>query len=341
MGVSENQFENSFCFADQALLTMRDLNIKPLPENYIVWYSYYSDSNPDLKKTIDILKTNKRKIDNDITLQLYKKYYTFEIEGENFLKTAQKTDTVIHDLKKYLSDYSDKTNEYGTELLGVSNEISQEVPIEKLQNIVSKLIGSTSDIQNHNQFLQNKLEKSQKEVDSLKQNVEHLRIEATTDNLTGIANRKLFEATLLKDMAQSVEEGKPLSLLMIDIDHFKKFNDTHGHLVGDQVIRLVAQTLSKYTPNNGLPSRYGGEEFTIVLPELTILEAQKIANDIRLSMASKLIQNRKTGDSLGKITISIGATSFKFGESMVDFIERADEALYAAKNTGRNRVVVY
>jgi diguanylate cyclase len=326
--------------ADRAVSMMKDLNIKPLPENYIVWFNYFSESNPDLKKTIDILQTNNRAIDEEITRQLYKKYYTFEMEGENFLKTAEKTDTVIHDLKKYLVDYSNKTDEYGTQLEGVSNAISTEIPLKKMQEIVNKMMLSASDIQTQNKFLQIKLEKSKDEVDGLKRNLENLRVEATTDNLTGIANRKLFEATLLKDMTQSVEDGQPLALLMIDIDHFKKFNDTHGHLVGDQVIRLVAQTLSKHTPDGGLPSRYGGEEFTIVLPHKTIQEAQKIANDIRLSMASKLIQNKKTGDSLGKITVSIGATNFKFGESMVDFIERADEALYAAKNSGRNRVIV-
>lgn len=337
---NQDRLENSYSIASKTINKMKELNIKPIPENYVVWYSYYTNTNPDLTKTIDILFTNKRNVDEEITRQLYKKFYTFEIEGEQYLNTAKKTDNMLHDIKNYLINYSQQTNEYDSQLKGVSDEISSNASQEKVQELLDVMIKSTKIIQKQNNNLQKKLETSQKEIDNLKHNLDNLKVEATTDNLTGIANRKLFEATLLKDMTLSVEDGKPLSLLMIDIDHFKKFNDTHGHLVGDQVIRFVAQTISKYTPENGLSSRYGGEEFTIVLPGVNTLEAQKLANDIRLSMASKLLQNKKTGGNLGKITVSIGTTSFRFGESMVDFIDRADEALYAAKNAGRNRVII-
>ncbi|MDP3533198.1 MAG: GGDEF domain-containing protein [Alphaproteobacteria bacterium] len=340
MTVISDRLNNSHSIATKTISKLKELNIKPLPENYVVWFSYFADTNPDLTKTIDILFTNNKPIDEEITRQLYKKFYTFEIEGEQYLKTAQKTDSALHEIKNYLIDYSQQTNEYDSQLKGVSEKINADSSQENIQELLEIMIKSTKIIQLQNTTLQNKLDTSQQEIDSLKHNLDNLKVEATTDNLTGIANRKLFEATLLKDMTASVEDGKPLSLLMIDIDHFKNFNDAHGHLVGDQVIRLVAQTISKHTPPNGLPSRYGGEEFTIVLPNLTSLEAQKLANDIRLSMASKLLQNKKTGDSLGKITVSIGTTAFRFGESMVDFIDRADEALYAAKNAGRNRVVL-
>lgn len=340
MSKNRNQGGDSYELAEKAISAMRERNIRPLPENYVVWYGYYSEANPDLKRTIDILKSNNRTIDEEIIRQLYKKYYTFEFEGEQFLQTAEKTDNVIIDLKKYLSEYSEKTNKYGTQLRGVSEAMEGGHKPDAFRDLVHALIQSTDTIQEENKVLQEKLENSQKEVVNLKLSMDNLKIEASTDNLTGIANRKLFEATLLRDMAESVEEGKPLSLLMIDIDHFKKFNDTHGHLVGDQVIRLVAQTLVKHTPSKGLSARYGGEEFSIVLPEKSAKEALQIANDIRLSMASKLIQNKKTGASLGKVTISIGATHFRFGESIVDFIDRADEALYSAKNAGRNRVVL-
>lgn len=340
MAIKNDRLEDTHSIAIKTITKMKELNIKPLPENYIVWYSYYANSNPDLSKTIDILFSNNRTIDEEITRQLYRKFYTFEVEGEQYLTTAQKTDNVIHEIKNYLIDYSQQTNEYGSQLKGVSEEINSDTSQERIQEFLDVMIKSTKIIQKQNSNLQKKLDTSQQEIDGLKRNLDNLKIEATTDSLTGIANRKLFEATLLKDMTISVEDGKPLSLLMIDIDHFKKFNDTHGHIIGDQVIRLVAQTISKHTPENGLSSRYGGEEFTIILPNLNAMEAQKLANDIRISMASKLLQNKKTGNNLGKITVSIGTTSFRFGESMVDFIDRADEALYAAKNAGRNRVVL-
>ena len=126
---------------------------------------------------------------------------------------------------------------------------------------------------------------------------------------------------------------------MVDIDFFKKFNDNYGHQLGDQVLKLVAKTLTTSVREGDLPARYGGEEFSVVLPNADLEVAREIAERIRKRVGVKKIVKRSTGEDLGNITMSLGIARYDIGESMQELIKRADEALYAAKRTGRNRVL--
>jgi diguanylate cyclase len=136
-----------------------------------------------------------------------------------------------------------------------------------------------------------------------------------------------------------MERGEPLSVLLIDIDHFKKFNDNFGHGVGDQVLRLMAKVLREKLRERDLPARYGGEELIAVLPSADGATCAAVAERIRHAIAECSITRRSTDEVLPQMTISIGVAQFQPGESMGELIERCDRALYLAKKTGRNRVV--
>ena len=138
---------------------------------------------------------------------------------------------------------------------------------------------------------------------------------------------------------ESMEDGTNLSLLILDIDHFKKFNDTYGHQLGDQVLRLLGTTLSACTKGKDTPARFGGEEFCVIFPDTGLDNAVKVAKGIRHSIADKVLTNRKTGKDMGWISVSIGAAIFELGEPLNQLISRADRALYLGKNNGRNRMV--
>ena len=137
----------------------------------------------------------------------------------------------------------------------------------------------------------------------------------------------------------ALANGEPLSLLMFDIDHFKSFNDSYGHLTGDQVLRLVGMSLKQTIKGQDITARYGGEEFAVVLPNTALRQALTVADHIRRAVMAKELKKKSTGEILGRVTISVGVSMLKPGDDTDSLIERADACLYAAKRNGRNRVI--
>jgi diguanylate cyclase len=127
--------------------------------------------------------------------------------------------------------------------------------------------------------------------------------------------------------------------MLTDIDHFKKFNDSYGHLTGDQVLRLVAISVKQNVKGQDVAARYGGEEFAIVLPNTALRQAITVADHIRRAVMNKELMKRSTGEHLGRVTISIGVATLCASDNPQSLIERADVCLYAAKRSGRNRVI--
>jgi diguanylate cyclase len=135
-----------------------------------------------------------------------------------------------------------------------------------------------------------------------------------------------------------MEQGEPFCTLLIDVDHFKRFNDDFGHEVGDQVLKLMAKMLGERLREGDFPARYGGEELIVVLPGAALSIAIEVGERIRKAVCEGQIIRRSTGEKLPGITVSIGVAQFREGEPLADLIDRCDRALYLAKKSGRNRV---
>ena len=183
--------------------------------------------------------------------------------------------------------------------------------------------------------------KRKRYTDFLRQNLDYSLELAVTDELTGLNNRRYMESQLapLIDRAVAGGDGDGVATLMIDIDHFKKINDTHGHDVGDEVLREFAARLATNVRAVDLPCRYGGEEFTVIMPGADLAAAEKVAERIRLHVAGTPFRVAG-GAELLSVTISIGvAASAGSDDTAEALIKRADAALYAAKSAGRNRVI--
>jgi len=176
-------------------------------------------------------------------------------------------------------------------------------------------------------------------MESLRRDLVNTRKEAMTDALTGIANRKYFDAKLRETAAATMETGEALSLLLVDIDHFKSFNDRYGHQAGDQVLAIVAHSLTNAIKGQDTVARYGGEEFGIILPHTELHGATALAEHICTAMAARHIRRKSTAQDFGSVTLSIGVAEYRLGEPLSVLIDRADAALYRAKGDGRNRAV--
>jgi diguanylate cyclase len=163
-------------------------------------------------------------------------------------------------------------------------------------------------------------------------------MESLTDPLTSVANRKQFDRCLEHAVIEANTRGQPLSLMIADIDYFKKFNDTYGHLTGDHVLRLVARTIKDSVKGQDVVARYGGEEFAVILPNTSVREAQIVGENVRKAVMARELRRRSTAEILGRVTVSIGAAELQGEEAIQDFIDRADKCLYTAKIQGRNRV---
>jgi diguanylate cyclase len=200
------------------------------------------------------------------------------------------------------------------------------------------MIAATSDMQGKNTELESQLRESRNQIKELQENLEAIRYESLNDQLTGLANRKHFDQSLEREAAAAQRRGEPLCLVMCDIDHFKQFNDTHGHQTGDQVLRLVGTAIKGTIKGRDIAARYGGEEFGIILPGTPLQSAVLVADQIRAAIMAKELIKRSTGESLGRITMSFGVAEYREGEQLESFIERADAGLYASKRNGRNRV---
>lgn len=184
-----------------------------------------------------------------------------------------------------------------------------------------------------NKELQDHLASAKEEIRVQKRQIQSYMNQARTDELTGLPNRRVFDQELRRRLAQWERQGIPLTLVMLDVDHFKRFNDFHGHQTGDLVLREVAAIFERSARDMDVVCRYGGEEFGVVLPGTTLAQATLSAERIRNAVATNAVV--VDGSEL-RVTISAGLAQALAGEKTNDLVGRADKALYAAKNAGRN-----
>ncbi len=326
--------------AKQAFELMDNHNVPPAPPNFAIWYSYVSERFPDLKKALDQVIESNASFDGVTNESLYETFIGTEKEGA----ILQATGAQMQDQADILATAIDGAS---TEIAGVSKSIkdnlktfSEDASISGIEAFVQSMMQETRRIQETNAQLQKRLEKSSAEIETLQTNLQKAEHESHTDALTGIANRKKFDSTLVAETKRAVEEGTPLCLAVGDIDFFKKFNDTYGHQVGDQVLKLVARALHDNVKGSDLAARYGGEEFALVLPNTGLDNGFKLVDSIRDQIGSQRIRNKQANTDFGNVTLSLGLAQYKTGEAISDFIERADAALYRSKEAGRNQTTL-
>lgn len=307
------------------------------PVNYTVWYEFVSKINPHLVSVIEESLTESQPITPELTHSWFEEHVIYR--GKALLQSI-KAD-LVKILREVFGDLSTAGSDlslFGKSLARHSAHIEQAKDDETLQESLKGLLLEVKNVEASSAVLECRLKSANEEVASLQLKLKEAEQHATTDALTGLWNRRSFEDRLTHHMTRCQQTKGNLSLVMLDIDHFKKVNDTYGHLTGDDLLRVIAKTLRDYVKGKDIVCRYGGEEFVILLPDTPLIGAVTVAENIRRHFAQMSWKQKSTGVSLGKVTLSAGVSAARSGETMETFVQRADVALYQSKRMGRNRV---
>ncbi len=323
----------------RALDTMERQQIWPTPLNFELWLHYVGDPDSPLGLEIKRLLQVGEPFTEVVAEELAATFLPKAKLNEQIRDAGDQLSKELAAVAKAIQAAQQSSTNYGETLAVVTKDLSEaDDASPALKQIVDTLSTATRRIQRENKSLEKQLKDSTAEVGRLKEHLEQVRRDATTDSLTNLANRKAFDEELERACSESDASGQPLALAVIDIDHFKNFNDTWGHQTGDQVIRYVASVIGRMAAPPRFAARYGGEEFGVIFPSEATAMVQNTLEEIREEVASRMLKRRSTAEDLGTITVSAGFAELRKGESSHSLLERADAALYASKRTGRNRV---
>lgn len=333
-----DELTTTTAIAKRVLPKMAQWKIPMTPENYHLWFEYAIGSNEELTRDIDQIIASGKPFTPEVNKRLYDEYLGNEQKEQLVERVQKETQKIFRRIVDDILVTNESTSDYSYKLKEYSNKLDEAKALSDVQYIVKDMMSDTQKMAKATRGLKDKLEEATTQAEGLRQQLVKTEREALIDALTGLHNRKAFDSKA-KDLYEAFQkEGKNFSVIMVDIDFFKSFNDKYGHQTGDEVLRIVGSILHDTLKGRDFPARYGGEEFVVLLPTTPVENACIVAEQIRKTISAKNLKVIKTGESLGNTTVSLGVSEIKSGDTMDSVIERADKALYLAKASGRNNV---
>lgn len=301
------------------------------PVSYAVWYDYVSGRNAELKSRIDELTRDGRTLDDQTTKELFRRHVA-ALDEALARRVSQGFQKIMADVSKSAAEAGSDAGQFGSALEKWSAGLAQTADADATD--LSALLGQTRQMQNSISTLKNRLDESHSEIDRLRQEVVRARQESLADGLTGLTNRRGFDQALTECLSRQDEVLHAPSLLITDVDHFKRINDNYGHQAGDRVLQAFAQVAQAELRGSDRVVRWGGEEFLIFLPETDELQAVTCLERIRSAYATQEVYGLPAGY---RLSFSAGVAPCRDTGDIDTSIERADGALYQAKQAGRAR----
>jgi diguanylate cyclase len=331
--------DHSIAVGESAFELIRRWNLSAEPSSYELCYAYAAGRDTALNRAVDAVLAGEGLLSDARVAELRRLYISTPDAIERLGAVGRKLGDEAEQVMGMIEAAIGATAGFDKDLSTEHRKLALGIDRETLRGIIEAVVSMTRDMRQENEKLGENLRRSHQSISKLEGDLSAIRLESLTDPLTRLANRRLFDHALATAIEETERMGEPLSLLLADVDHFKQFNDTHGHQVGDQVLRLIGSILKQCVKGDDIVARYGGEEFAIILPKATAAEALAIAENIRLAVASREVVKRPSGERLGRISVSIGVAQHRCGGTAQTVIEVADTCLYEAKKNGRNRVV--
>lgn len=339
--LANSEFQRAIQYADSAMELLKEKSIPPYPQFYELLYTYSTGVNPQLNSRIRTVLTAPQDAESKIDLseRLYNEFIKSNDVEERLNTVSEEIYNRIEAVRGVVNTAAANAKSYTGSLAKANTTLDSEIDKDTLKALTAHLVRETKKMQANNRALEGRLESSKSDIAALQRDLEEVRRESQLDPLTKIYNRKFFDRGLEQAIVNAQQGDEPLSLILFDIDHFKRFNDEYGHQTGDQVLRLVALTLKSTIKAKDKAVRYGGEEFAAILPNTNLNGAILVADTVRKAIQAKELLRRSTNEKLGRVTASFGVAFCGPEDNAMSLVERADRCLYAAKRCGRNRVV--
>lgn len=300
------------------------------PQTYTVWYEHLSGMNPRLSSELERRLAMRESLGDEDIWRLHANYVIAR-DAEALERMHQRLQTLLSDTASAASTAEIEANQFTQTLQIHRDQLQRPLAIDLITNIVAELITDTERMRVVTQELSEQLDRSTQETRQLSEQLEKAEHQAKLDPLTGMLNRRGLEERARSSLAGAV-------MLLADIDHFKVLNDTYGHLLGDKVLRSVAEVIRESIKGRDIAARIGGEEFAILLPDTTLDGATILAKRICAATASRSIRRHGKDQAVDRVTLSIGVAAGTASDSLETLLDRADKAMYAGKRAGRNRV---
>jgi diguanylate cyclase len=329
------------------------------PVTFAVWYEHFAKVNPRLSAALDESLRSTPRLSGQMIARLHAEHVA-EPDAQSTAAVGDAFQRVMRGMAESATDTRAGAAVYGSQLAGLNEALQAQLtapsagspdsdPIAALTSAralalephLQEVSVGTTHMQSLMAGLQGRVASALKEIEQLRQDLARSRAEAVTDALSGLLNRKGFDHAIKQILADRPPAGRSHWLVMFDIDHFKRVNDTHGHPVGDTVIETLGSVLKRATDRTDAhAARVGGEEFAVLMRASTSKEALQLAEAVRRLVSATRIRKRGTQEVIASVTVSAGLAAWTPGDDLSSWISAADAALYRAKEGGRDRVSV-
>ncbi|AMK24949.1 MULTISPECIES: GGDEF domain-containing protein [unclassified Sphingobium] len=314
-------------------LFAHDLDLTPL--NFGVAHDYLTGSHIGVEKAVKAVLAERGKITNGWVENVAAEQRNDEVTPEALASMLDKVEENLSQFTGLMTESRNSAKDYGAAL---QEEVKGLSAGADNQPVLARLVALTRSMVEKTRQVESQLRNNQKQTQLLKSNLESARRAAEHDHLTGLPNRRAFEAVLRDELKVAQNQGEPLAVAFCDIDHFKLINDAHGHDTGDRVLKFVAGLLSKASNDQCHVARHGGEEFVMLFRGKTAAEACEAVDSVRQDLSTRSLVNRANGERMERVSFSAGVANVLAYEDPRAALKAADRALYLAKEHGRNRV---
>ena len=308
------------------------------PKYFNMWYEFFADSNEKLNQALQPLINSNATLSEAANERIFDLVFGSADDAGELNAQNSKLASVVDGVMRVLATAGGETQVFGETLSTSTAKLEAADKRDMFEQIVITLVAETKTMQSKFAELQAQVDVSSGQVERLKGEIAEARQDASADALTGLANRKCFDAKLANAIMEAFERGDPLALIMLDLDHLDAINDKYGHAVGDRALSAVGRLLMNFTKGDDVAACYGRQQFAVILPQTTMEGAAALAQNLRHEALSMTIGSGEPGAERKPLTLSLGVSAYIAGESAYAFLDRADRALYTAKRSNRNRL---